>query len=236
MWSCDVMFLHCRTNDNALLLPMNQHVVHECHVEHVGRESIILKITEKAQQARCVWVWLSTVHCYAICSSLSLFSKSNVYMCIHVLGSTWLTSPSHTLTCTHTHSHTHAPSHMAHIALTHTHMYTLTLTPMPPPTHSVSSLNRVYIRFLLSRIQMRSMHYAVDHLDLDAIFPSSSQPTGIDTETSPSIKRCLEELKKSELYSSQQNAITSMLDPVCRQVGRYMYMCRLGSLRRKVGG
>ena len=32
---------------------MNQHVVHECNVEHVGRESVILKITEKAQQARC---------------------------------------------------------------------------------------------------------------------------------------------------------------------------------------
>ena len=31
---------------------MNQHVVHECNVEHVGRESVILKITEKAQQAR----------------------------------------------------------------------------------------------------------------------------------------------------------------------------------------
>ena len=32
---------------------MNQTVVHECNVEHVGRESVILKITEKAKQARC---------------------------------------------------------------------------------------------------------------------------------------------------------------------------------------
>lgn len=47
------MYLHCRPNDGALLLPMNQTVVHECNVEHVGRESVILKITDKAQQARC---------------------------------------------------------------------------------------------------------------------------------------------------------------------------------------
>ena len=46
------MYLHCRPNDGALLLPMNQTVVHECSVEHVGRESVILKITDKAQQAR----------------------------------------------------------------------------------------------------------------------------------------------------------------------------------------
>jgi len=61
------------------------------------------------------------------------------------------------------------------------------------------------------------MHYAADHLDLDTLFPSSFQTAG--TETSPSIKRCLEELQNSELYNSQQNAVTSMLDSVCRQVG-----------------
>ena len=59
----------------AWLLPLYHHVVHECHVEHVERESIILKITEKAQQAiaRCVcvggWMYLCVmslcvrVHC-----------------------------------------------------------------------------------------------------------------------------------------------------------------------------
>ena len=57
------MLLPCRTNDNALLLPMHQHVVHECHVEHVGRESVILKITEKTQQARCVCVCVWVCGC-----------------------------------------------------------------------------------------------------------------------------------------------------------------------------
>ena len=41
-----------RPGDLALLLPSNQQVMHECVVEHVGRESVILKITEKAKQAR----------------------------------------------------------------------------------------------------------------------------------------------------------------------------------------
>lgn len=42
----------CRQGDSALLLPSNQQVMHECLVEHVGRESVVLKITEKAKQAR----------------------------------------------------------------------------------------------------------------------------------------------------------------------------------------
>jgi len=65
---------------------------------------------------------------------------------------------------------------------------------------------------------MQSMHYAVDHLDLDTILPSS-QTTATDSETSPSIKKCLNKLKNVELYNSQKDAITSMLDPACRQVG-----------------
>ena len=83
---------------------------------------------------------------------------------------------------------------------------------------SASSLNRCGIRFLPSRVQMQSMHYAVDHLDLDTIFPSS-QTTATNSETSPSIKKCLQELKKSKLYNAQQNAIVSMLNPACTQVG-----------------
>ena len=42
----------CRQGDSALLLPSNQQVMHECLVEHVGRDNIILKLTEKAKQAR----------------------------------------------------------------------------------------------------------------------------------------------------------------------------------------
>ena len=114
-------------------------------------------------------------------------------------------------TNTHTLSHTHTHPH-----LSHTNMYTHTLS-SHTHTHSASSRNRCCIRFLLSRVHMRSMHYAVDHLDLDTIFPPS-QSVSVKTETPISIKRCLEELKNSELYSSQQNAITSMLNPACRQV------------------
>lgn len=39
-----------RPGDGALLRPANQYVAHECYVEHVGREWIILKITDKAKQ------------------------------------------------------------------------------------------------------------------------------------------------------------------------------------------
>ncbi len=42
----------CRQGDSALLLPSNQQVIHECSVEHVGKEKIVLKITDKAKQAR----------------------------------------------------------------------------------------------------------------------------------------------------------------------------------------
>ena len=121
--------------------------------------------------------------------------------------------------CTHACTSSQCTLHtLTYPTLSHTH------------THSASSRNRCCIRFLLSRVHMRSMHYAVDHLDLDTIFPPS-QSVSVKTETSVSIKRCLEELKNSELYSSQQNAITSMLDPACRQVYKYykgisyVYIC-----------
>ena len=41
----------CRPRDGALLLPMNQTVIHECWVEAVGKDNVTLKITEKAKQA-----------------------------------------------------------------------------------------------------------------------------------------------------------------------------------------
>ena len=73
---------------------------------------------------------------------------------------------------------------------------------------------------------MRAMHYAVDSLNLDNIFPTSSG--SVTTTDNPSaLKKCLDELKGSELNKAQQDAITSMLDPACRQVIKirsFMYM------------
>ena len=66
---------------------------------------------------------------------------------------------------------------------------------------------------------MRSMHYAVDHLDLNTIFPSP-QLAAQNIENPTAVESCLEDLKSSELYKSQQDAITSMLDSACRMVSR----------------
>ena len=44
-------YASCRAGDSALLMPMNQQVVHECRVEAVGKDRVTLKITEKARQA-----------------------------------------------------------------------------------------------------------------------------------------------------------------------------------------
>ena len=64
---------------------------------------------------------------------------------------------------------------------------------------------------------MRAMHFAVDRLNLDTIFPMSDG--SLPTMDNPSaLKKCLDELKGSELNKTQQDAITSMLDPACRQV------------------
>lgn len=45
-----------RQGCTALLLPSNQKEMYECSVEHVGRDDIVLKITEKAKQARYVYM------------------------------------------------------------------------------------------------------------------------------------------------------------------------------------
>ena len=41
----------CRTGDLALLWPINQKVLHECYVEAVERESVVLKITPTDRDA-----------------------------------------------------------------------------------------------------------------------------------------------------------------------------------------
>ena len=52
-----IIFLCHRGGDLALLWPTNQKVLHECYVEAVGRESVVLKITRNARDA-----WYVHVH------------------------------------------------------------------------------------------------------------------------------------------------------------------------------
>ena len=85
-------------------------------------------------------------------------------------------------------------------------------------TCSASSRFRVSLRFVLGRIPMRSMHYAVEQLDLDTIFPVVQTTPNTSIPTSSDVHKCLETLKDSELNQPQLQAITSMLDPSCIEV------------------
>ena len=98
-----------------------------------------------------------------------------------------------------------------HTLTPHTHTHTR-------PPCSAASQNRCSVRFIgSSRVDMRAMHFAVDQLSLDTIFPLSDG--FLPTMNNPSaLKKCLDELKGSELNKTQQDAITSMLDPACKQV------------------
>ncbi len=65
---------------------------------------------------------------------------------------------------------------------------------------------------------MRSMHYAVDQLDLDTIFPVVQATPSNSIPTSADVQKCLDVLKDSELNPFQLQAITSMLDASCLKV------------------
>lgn len=65
---------------------------------------------------------------------------------------------------------------------------------------------------------MRGMHYAVDQLDSDVIFPVAQSVSDNAIPTSSEVQDCLDVLKDSELNPFQLQAITSMLDPSCLKV------------------
>ncbi len=65
---------------------------------------------------------------------------------------------------------------------------------------------------------MRSMHYAVDQLDLDNIFPVVQATPSNSIPTSMDVQKCLDVLKDSELNPFQLQAITSILDASCLKV------------------
>ncbi len=75
---------------------------------------------------------------------------------------------------------------------------------------------QVSLRFLLDRVTMRHMHYAVDNLDLDTVFPVLT--THISNSASLEIEECLESLKSSELNARQRDAISSVFDDTCLKV------------------
>lgn len=65
---------------------------------------------------------------------------------------------------------------------------------------------------------MRGMHYAVDQLDLDTIFPVPQTTPNSAIPSSSDVQDCLDVLKDSELNPFQLQAITSMLDSSCLKV------------------
>ena len=65
---------------------------------------------------------------------------------------------------------------------------------------------------------MRGMHYAVDQLDLDTLFPVAQATPSSAIPTSSEVQECLDVLKDSELNPFQLQAITSMLDSSCSRV------------------
>lgn len=70
---------------------------------------------------------------------------------------------------------------------------------------------------------MRAIHYAVERVNLDCIFPNphslDTSPHSLDTrQIPPQIFSCFKELEKLELSESQKKAVTSMLHPKYKRV------------------
>ena len=66
---------------------------------------------------------------------------------------------------------------------------------------------------------MRGMHYAVDQLDLDVLFPEVNTTPNNSIPSSPDVQKCLDVVKDSVLNPFQLQAIASMIDPSCLKVG-----------------
>lgn len=74
------------------------------------------------------------------------------------------------------------------------------------------------IRFVLGRVTMRAMHYAVDQLQLDTIFPEVQSAPNSSIPSSSDVQKCLDVVKDSVLNPFQLQAIASMLDASCLKV------------------
>ena len=72
--------------------------------------------------------------------------------------------------------------------------------------------NRCSIRFVPSRLQLQAMHFAIDHVNLEKIFPTVDYK--IMAMSNPSaIKKCQKELKRLTLNHLQQEVISTIINP-----------------------
>ena len=89
-------------------------------------------------------------------------------------------------------------------------------------THSFNSIKhsgKCSIRFVLGRLPIRAMHYAVDNIDLSTIFPNGSPSLGMENPSA--FKKCKADLKSSDLNQLQINAVINMLKHSSANVSHY---------------
>ena len=66
------------------------------------------------------------------------------------------------------------------------------------------------------------MHYAVDHVDMNTIFPRGV--TSSVMQNPSAFKKCMTDLKSSDLNQLQKDAVLNMLKPSFTEVSHtYMY-------------
>ena len=74
------------------------------------------------------------------------------------------------------------------------------------------------VEFILSRVQFRTMMYAIHTLPLDTVFPSLSLVETLPFSQISSLQTCLNEMPKLRLYDAQKRAVEGILDPGFKQV------------------
>ena len=90
-----------------------------------------------------------------------------------------------------------------------------------PFFNSISNSGKCLVRFVLGRLPIRAMHYAVDNIDLNTIFPNGS--SSLAMENPSAFKKCKADLKNSDLNQLQTNAVIYMLKHSSANVSYHMY-------------
>ena len=74
--------------------------------------------------------------------------------------------------------------------------------------------NLCSVRFVPGRLPVRAMHHAIDHIDLDKIFPTpSSLPKASSISNQQFVKRCFIELEEMRLNPFQNEVVSSIIMP-----------------------